>query len=130
MNFEYGMEAQIAEIPQNESPKSNKSEEPKPTADRTEKIEETKNDVKPEKKQKGKKIKNEGFKIQETRDRSDTFVGTPLYVSPEMLEDTKSTPASDLWALGCIIYRMHAGSSYPPKMLANNFVLHHPKCLD
>ena len=26
-----------------------------------------------------------------------------------MLEDTKSTPASDLWALGCIIYRMHVG---------------------
>ena len=26
-----------------------------------------------------------------------------------MLEETKSTPASDLWALGCIIYRMHVG---------------------
>ena len=42
-------------------------------------------------------------------DRRDTFVGTPLYVSPEMLEETKSTPGSDLWALGCIIYRMHVG---------------------
>ena len=39
----------------------------------------------------------------------DTFVGTPLYVSPEMLAETKSLPASDLWALGCIIYRMHVG---------------------
>ena len=47
--------------------------------------------------------------MQEGGDRRDTFVGTPLYVSPEMLEDTKSTPASDLWALGCIIYRMHVG---------------------
>ena len=36
-------------------------------------------------------------------------MGTPLYVSPEMLEETVSTPASDLWALGCIIYRMHVG---------------------
>lgn len=36
-------------------------------------------------------------------------MGTPLYVSPEMLHDTKSLPASDLWALGCIIYRMHVG---------------------
>ena len=44
-------------------------------------------------------------------DRRDTFVGTPLYVSPEMLEETKSTPASDLWALGCIIYRMHVGKT-------------------
>ena len=26
-----------------------------------------------------------------------------------MLHDTKSLPASDLWALGCIIYRMHVG---------------------
>lgn len=36
-------------------------------------------------------------------------MGTPLYVSPEMLHETKSLPASDLWALGCIIYRMHVG---------------------
>lgn len=43
-------------------------------------------------------------------DRRDTFVGTPLYVSPEMLHETKSLPASDLWALGCIIYRMHTGN--------------------
>ena len=42
-------------------------------------------------------------------DRRDTFVGTPLYVSPEMLHETKSLPASDLWALGCIIYKMHTG---------------------
>ena len=42
--------------------------------------------------------------------RRDTFVGTPLYVSPEMLHETKSLPASDLWALGCIIYRMHTGN--------------------
>ena len=33
-----------------------------------------------------------------------TFVGTPLYVSPEMLEDSAALPASDLWALGCIIF--------------------------
>ena len=38
-----------------------------------------------------------------------TFVGTALYVSPEMLEESLALPASDLWALGCIIYRMHTG---------------------
>ena len=33
-----------------------------------------------------------------------TFVGTPLYVSPEMLKDNLSSIAGDMWALGCIIY--------------------------
>ena len=33
-----------------------------------------------------------------------SFVGTPLYVAPEMLEDNLSGPYTDLWALGCIIY--------------------------
>ena len=41
--------------------------------------------------------------------KHDTFVGTPLYVSPEMLTSARSLPGSDLWALGCIIYRMHVG---------------------
>jgi serine/threonine protein kinase len=33
-----------------------------------------------------------------------TFVGTPLYVAPEMLEMNLSGPFTDLWALGCIIF--------------------------
>lgn len=33
-----------------------------------------------------------------------TFVGTPLYVAPEMLEFNHSGHFSDLWALGCIIF--------------------------
>jgi len=33
-----------------------------------------------------------------------TFVGTPLYVAPEMLESNHSGPFTDLWALGCIIF--------------------------
>lgn len=33
-----------------------------------------------------------------------TFVGTPLYASPEMLNDSTSGPFSDLWALGVIVY--------------------------
>lgn len=36
--------------------------------------------------------------------RKATFVGTPLYVSPEMLQDNISSPAGDIWALGCILY--------------------------
>ena len=36
--------------------------------------------------------------------RKGTFVGTPLYVSPEMLSDNISSSAGDIWALGCIIF--------------------------
>mmetsp|Transcript_36431 Transcript_36431/g.27017 ORF Transcript_36431/g.27017 Transcript_36431/m.27017 type:complete len:101 (+) Transcript_36431:398-700(+) len=38
-----------------------------------------------------------------------TFVGTVFYVSPEMLSDSVSTASCDLWALGCIIFRMYFG---------------------
>jgi len=40
-----------------------------------------------------------------------TFVGTPLYVAPEMLEFNSSGYYTDLWALGCIIYEMLVGTS-------------------
>jgi serine/threonine protein kinase len=33
-----------------------------------------------------------------------SFVGTPLYIAPEMLESNISGPFTDLWALGCILY--------------------------
>ena len=38
-----------------------------------------------------------------------TFVGTPLYCAPEMLETNQSGFFSDLWALGVIIYEMSCG---------------------
>jgi len=44
-------------------------------------------------------------------DRRGTFVGTALYVSPEMLIDNIASPASDLWALGCIIFKMLTGNT-------------------
>lgn len=36
--------------------------------------------------------------------KTGTFCGTPLYVSPEMLEKSLTSPGCDLWALGVIIY--------------------------
>jgi 3-phosphoinositide dependent protein kinase-1 len=42
-------------------------------------------------------------------ERRGTFVGTAYYVSPEMLKDNIALPASDLWALGCIIFKMLTG---------------------
>ena len=41
--------------------------------------------------------------------RKATFVGTPLYVSPEMLSDNISSASGDIWALGCIIFQMITG---------------------
>ena len=41
--------------------------------------------------------------------RVGTFVGTALYVAPEMLEFNQSGIYTDLWALGCIIYEMLVG---------------------
>ena len=40
-----------------------------------------------------------------------TFVGTPLYVAPEMLELNQAGTYTDLWALGCIIFEMLNGKS-------------------
>jgi len=37
------------------------------------------------------------------------FVGSPEYVSPEILANEESGPASDLWALGCIVYQFFTG---------------------
>jgi len=38
-----------------------------------------------------------------------TFVGTPLYVAPEMLKKTISGHFTDIWALGIIIFEMATG---------------------
>jgi serine/threonine protein kinase len=43
--------------------------------------------------------------------REATFVGTPLYVAPEMLESNFAGRFTDLWALGCLIYQFHIGST-------------------
>lgn len=53
---------------------------------------------------------NENIEDENAPRRRNSFVGTAQYVSPEMLTDTHATYASDLWALGCIIFQMVAGS--------------------
>lgn len=42
--------------------------------------------------------------LPESKIREGTFVGTPLYVAPEMLDGNRAGRFTDLWALGCIIY--------------------------
>jgi len=44
-----------------------------------------------------------------TKGRRGTFVGTVNYLAPEMIKDCVSTCESDLWALGCIIFKMVTG---------------------
>lgn len=53
--------------------------------------------------------------------RRTSFVGTAQYVSPEMLSGKGCSPASDLWAVGCIIYQMLTGS--PPFQAASEYLI-------
>ena len=46
---------------------------------------------------------------QQNMERKGTFVGTVNYMAPEMIKDCQSNLATDLWALGCIIFKMHTG---------------------
>ncbi|KAF8064131.1 kinase-like domain-containing protein [Lyophyllum atratum] len=45
-----------------------------------------------------------------TLQRSNTFVGTPQYYSPELLAHSQTSPASDLWTLGCVLYELYTGT--------------------
>ena len=60
-------------------------------------------------------------KYMEANVRKGTFVGTALYVAPEMLETNESGPYTDLWSLGCIIYELFVGKS-PFHAINNHFV--------
>lgn len=49
-------------------------------------------------------------------DRRGTFVGTVNFIAPEMIQESESSCCSDLWALGCIIYKMVTGKVAFPGM--------------
>ncbi|RKP40018.1 phosphoinositide-dependent kinase-1, partial [Dimargaris cristalligena] len=51
--------------------------------------------------------------------RSNSFVGTAEYVSPELLTDKAVGRSSDIWAIGCILYQLLAGK--PPFKGSNEY---------
>eukprot|EP01041_Mallomonas_annulata_P013596 gene13596-28872_t len=48
---------------------------------------------------------------KDLKGNSDDFVGTAEYISPEILDNGRATPASDIWALGCLVFHMLVGHS-------------------
>ncbi|CAG9087948.1 unnamed protein product [Plutella xylostella] len=65
-------------------------------------------------------IEDNSQSTERERRRNMSFVGTAQYVSPELLRHREDTRASDLWALGCIIYQMISG--LPPFRGPNEFL--------
>jgi len=57
--------------------------------------------------------------VEEDDDRSNSFVGTAEYVSPELLTDKAAGKSSDLWAFGCILFQLLAGR--PPFKASNEY---------
>lgn len=55
--------------------------------------------------------KNTDDDIDKEAKRRNSFVGTAQYVSPELLTSTYVCYASDLWALGCVVYQMITGKT-------------------
>lgn len=49
-------------------------------------------------------------------ERKGTFVGTVNYLAPEMIKDSEATLATDMWALGCIVFKMYTGKVPFPGM--------------
>ncbi|CAG9580720.1 putative protein kinase [Leishmania major strain Friedlin] len=45
--------------------------------------------------------------------------GTPLYMSPELIRTQEPTFASDMWALGCVVYEMATGGVLPWRPVHN-----------
>jgi serine/threonine protein kinase len=50
-------------------------------------------------------------------------VGTPLYLAPEILEGAPASRGSDMWSLGCVVYRMLTGVMPFPRTTPGAWVL-------
>lgn len=54
-------------------------------------------------------------------DFAKTYVGTPYYMSPEVLMDEPYSPVCDIWSLGCVLYELCA--LVPPFQAKTHFQL-------
>lgn len=45
-------------------------------------------------------------RILEEMDDASTFIGTPYYMSPEVVQNQKYNTKSDVWAIGCVLYEL------------------------
>ena len=45
-------------------------------------------------------------KLKEEINFTDTLIGTPLYISPEISLKQKYDFKSDIWGLGCVLYEL------------------------
>ena len=45
-------------------------------------------------------------KILKEKNHTNTLIGTPFYLSPEICEEKPYNEKSDIWALGCILYEL------------------------
>ncbi|KAL5507123.1 PKH1 [Sanghuangporus vaninii] len=70
-----------------------------------------------------------GKLLEEGSERTGTFVGTAQYVSPELLTANNTSKASDIWAVGCIIFQMIAGK-FPFHALSEYLMWQKVKSLD
>lgn len=52
------------------------------------------------------------MKLYSRRSRANSFVGTEMYMSPEMRHNTITDERGDIWAYGCILYELVTGKSF------------------
>jgi eukaryotic-like serine/threonine-protein kinase len=55
------------------------------------------------------KLTHAGKRLEASLTKSQTVMGTPLYMSPEQLRSTRDAgPETDVWSLGCVLYELCA----------------------
>ena len=55
----------------------------------------------------------------DSESKRQSFVGSLNYLSPEMIKGQPPSLGSDLWALGCIVYKMLTGRTAFPGLQSN-----------